>query len=1070
MGKAQRTREPGVAIAALAPDQSQAPQTMFQLLQNRAAEHPDLLAVEDGAVALTYRDLSLRAERLAAALAAQGVVADDAVVLAHGRSLDFVVALFALWRIGALAVPVDPDTPESRLAEVIEDSAARLVLGPDEPQLRVEQVPILAVGRDLTIGECAAPPPKPGIDAAAGPAYCLYTSGSTGRPKGVLIPHRAIVNYSCATAARLDITRRDRCLQICSIGFDGAMHEIGTAIAAGACLVVYSQGRDVTTVGIDAFIDRCGISTTMMPTALWRIWVHEHAWASEHLPSCLRLVMTGGEKIQRSDFAAWRSLEDAGAPTLVNLYGPTETTVAVTMWSYKSGDVFAADDDVPIGSPVEGCRCYVVDDDLRPVATGEVGQLAIGGSCVGLGYLGRPAETAVAFVADPFAPAKGNRLYLTGDRVRIKRGGLFEFVGRADDQVKILGHRVETGEVECALRGHPDLADAAVVVSDDGHEKQLVAFCQPRPGRGVSAADLRDWLGRIKPHYLVPRRIELVASFPTSMNGKTDRRSLAARASAAQAAAPDAASGGTEAKLAAIWKLTLGVEGVTERDNFFDSGGHSLLVARLIWAIRQATGVQVSFRDFFADPTFAGIATLVRNAARQGTPVAPAAPAGSNEELAGRAPVTFQQRRLLNQAEQDFATAIRVVPVMFELSGVLDVDRLQRAIERTINRHAVFRTRFSRSPDGTWQQEVSDAAAFAVERAAVPAGEGGGHPRELAKDLASRWAFRGMNISAGELVRTRILTNGQDLTWLVLAFHHIAIDAHSLALLTSELFGVYARDAAAGPPETLYLRYAREQAARVQSGAYAEDLAFWAQYLDGAVPMALPRAGDGRPAEPELPRSCTKCIEGEALLRLRACAAAQGTTVFTLCLGSLAILLAEVAGQNDILVGIPHHNRPSPEYRDCVGYFVNSIPVRVKTSAYETVGSLLKDIQCQLQTAPQHLGVSMADVPLPRRPDCSRVFQVMMVDEHVRSSGAIDGVTIEPIRLAAPFIKADLDVGLSDRGKRMRLGFGFDAALFSDTDVSVWLSMLDVLLNRLATAPAGLDKLTVREAVAGLRG
>lgn len=1042
------------------------PRTMFDLLRDRADQQPDHPAVENGSLSLTYRDLLIRAECLAGKLADRGVAAGDAIVLHQGRSIEFVVAVFALWRIGAIAVPVDRATPEERLGELLDDCAAKLIIVSDEREVAGSRIPAVSAGTDSAPAGGAAPSLLLEADAAERAAYCLYTSGSTGRPKGVLISQRSIVHYSRAAAVRLELTPRDRCLQICSIGFDGAMHEICTAVAAGACLVIYSQSSDVTTVGLDEFIHRLGVSAALLPTALWRIWVTDHAWAGESLPSCLRLIMTGGEKLERSDFDAWRSLRAPDSPILVNAYGPTEVTIASTMWIYRAGDPFAGDD-VPIGSPMDGYRCHVVDDRLRPVPEGEIGQLAIAGAGVGIGYLGRPGETAAAFVPDPFSPNGDERMYLTGDRVRRNEAGLFEFVGRADGQVKILGHRVEVGEVECALRDHPDVADAAVVVCHSGHDKHLVAFCQPRPGRGLSGGHLREWLGSSKPYYLVPRRIEILDVFPTTVSGKIDRRGLSARASLVEAAEPDAQGEMLDRKLAAIWKLTLGVESVTGEDNFFDCGGHSLLVARLIWAVRQATGAQLSYRDVFADPTYAGIAARVRDHAGREDAAAPA-PAGDMEAAVdGWSPVTFQQRRLLKQADQDFATAIRVVPVMFEFSGPLDVDRLQRALENSINRHAVFRTRFRQLPNGEWQQRVTVGSAIEVERTAIRAdGSSGGDLRQVAGAAASAWAFRGMDIRAGELVRARILTSGPGRTWLVIAFHHIAMDAQSLSLLMAELFGAYSHDVSESPAETLYLHYAREQAARVESGAYARDLDFWEQYLEGAEPVALPRRPDYHPGAPALPRSHAEFIEGDSWLRLRACAAAEGTTVFTLCLATLIVVLAEIGGRDDVLVGIPHHNRPDPKYRDCVGYFVNSIPVRIKTGGHDSVRSLLTQVQDHLQTAPQHLGVSMADVPLPLREGTSRVFQVMMVDEHVRPYGTIRGVTIEPIRLAAPFIKSDLDVALSDRGEQLQCSFGFDSALLSDQDVSAWLKRFVELIDRLASSPGGLDKLTIPGALA----
>ena len=626
-------------------------------------------------------------------------------------------------------------------------------------------------------------------DPANQAAYCIFTSGSTGRPKGVLVSQQALSHYAGMSAARLELNSTDRVLQICSPGFDMAMHEICAAVAAGASIVVYPQGHDVSTLALDAFITRTNVSVVVLPTALWRIWVGEHAWAGQPLPTCLRLVMTGGEKIEKSDFKSWRSLDRAGAPVLVNGYGPTETTMSATMWFYIAGQPFAENRDVPIGSPNDGYECYVVDDLLRRVPNGEIGQIAIGGAGVGIGYLGRPAETAAAFVPDPFSSRDGARMYLTGDRGRFNNAGELEYIGRADEQVKVLGYRVEPGEVECTLLNHPDIANAAVIARDSEQGKQLAAFCQIRPGSCLDQASVRGWLGRNLPDYMVPAHIEVMSQLPMTASGKLDRRALSVRGTEANRDTPpgESAIDSLDARLSAIWKLTLGVESVSPDDNFFECGGHSLLVTKFIWAIKEAIGLELSLRDIFSDPSYAAILSIVRERSGGKDAVSDQPRASGKSALDRSIPVTFQQRRLLNQAHDDFASAIRVAPVMLELSGEVDVGRLQRAVDRTLSRHGVFCLQFSRTSSGFEQRIAGDVPKIHSEQASLSSG--GTDLRDAAVSFSTPWVFRGLDILQSMFVRTLILTSDAKKSWLVMGIHHIAVDAQSVHVLISEIMG-----------------------------------------------------------------------------------------------------------------------------------------------------------------------------------------------------------------------------------------------------------------------------------------
>lgn len=587
-----------------------ADRTVLDLIRAQAAATPGAIAVSAAGRHLSYRELLDRAEQLAVALRAGGVRPGDLVALHLDRTADLPAALLAVLATGAAYLPLDPGYPAERLALVLRDSGAVLMLADREPS------PLVAAAAPAVL-RLPAPSAYDAAEAvpgaAPGPndvAYVLYTSGSTGRPKGVAVGHRALVNLLTSFADLLGSDHRHTWLGLTSLSFDISALELYLPLITGGRLVLSPDGLAVDGPGLLALIGAEGVTHVQATPSGWRVILTAGS-AGDALTAVTGLA--GGEALP---LPLARELQ-AHTSRLFNVYGPTETTI----WSTCS-ELPAAPERVRIGAPIANTQVYIVDEQLSPMPLGLPGELLIGGDGVAHGYLGRPELTAERFVQSPFGPP-GARLYRTGDRAVWSPDGELEFLGRIDDQVKIRGHRIELGEIESALLEHPDLAQTAVAVrTEDDGEPFLAGYLVPASGaRAPAPADLRDHLMRTLPAAMAPQRWLTLDRLPLTPNGKLDRRALPVPPR--DVPAPQAADSGTHADADAdsettgtirrIWAEVLNLPDVGPEDDLFDLGGHSLTVIRIAARIRDALGVELDFDVFFDVPTPAGIAAAIRD-------------------------------------------------------------------------------------------------------------------------------------------------------------------------------------------------------------------------------------------------------------------------------------------------------------------------------------------------------------------------------------------------------------------------------------------------------------------------
>jgi amino acid adenylation domain-containing protein len=584
---------------------------VHELFERQAALTPDAVAVAHEGTSLTYARLDARAGRLARHLASLGVGPDVRVGICLDRAPGLVVAVLAVLKAGGAYVPLDPGYPAGRLEHMAADAGLAVLVTDDR---RRGAVPVDARVRVVSLDEAWE---EGAADAAfesrrAEPralAYVIYTSGSTGTPKGVAVEHASLAAYVAHAARELALAPGDRMLQFASISFDAAAEEIFTALATGAALVLRTDEMIATP---QAFWEGCrreSVTALDLPTAFWHGLAHDQEAHPASVPPAVRLVVIGGERALAGPVRAWRAAFPGAR--LLNSYGPTEATIVATTWDAAAWDGAGAGDggaaEVPIGRPVAGARCYVLDAALQPVPAGVPGELYVGGVQVARGYLGRPGLSAGRFVPDPFASAPGARLYRTGDGVRW-RGGTLEYLGRLDEQVKVRGFRVELGEVEAVLRRHPAVAACAVLAREDvPGETRLVAYVA-----GDTEHDaLREHLRRALPYWMIPAAFVSLPRLPLTPGGKVDRRALPAPGYQPPDERHVAPRTPVEAVLAGIWAEVLRLERVGVRDHFFEIGGHSLLATRVVSRIRESLDGAVGVVTLFEHPTVEGLARFL---------------------------------------------------------------------------------------------------------------------------------------------------------------------------------------------------------------------------------------------------------------------------------------------------------------------------------------------------------------------------------------------------------------------------------------------------------------------------
>ncbi|MBC8229643.1 non-ribosomal peptide synthetase [bacterium] len=590
-------------------------QTIVRLFETQAQRIPDRVAVTSNGQALTYAHLNAKANQLARHLQQFGVGPDTLVAIYMDRSLEIVIGILGILKAGGAYVPLDPAYPQERLAFMLEDTLAPVLLTQQRlfeslPEHKAHTVCLDTDWEAIARESKENPVSKVTADNLA---YVIYTSGSTGKPKGAMVQHKSLVNYTETASVEFALAPSDYVLQFASISFDAAAEEIFPCLARGATLILRT---DSMLDSIPTFLQKCrdwALTVLDLPTAYWHELTAGFDTESLTSPPSLRLVIIGGEKALPEPLVVWQK-HVGQRVRLVNTYGPTEATVVATMCELsEEAEANTALQEVPIGRAIRNVQLYVLNRYLQPVPIGVPGELHIGGVGLARGYLNRPELTAEKFIPNPFSNEPGTCLYKTGDLVRYLPDGNIEFLGRMDHQVKIRGFRVELGEIEVVLSRHPAVQEAVVLAREHGPgDKRLVAYVVPNQKQVPITRELRRFLKENLPDYMLPSAFVMLEKMPLTPNGKVDRSALPApdtsRSVEEDYIAPRTP---TEELLAAIWAEVLGLEQVGIRDNFFELGGNSLLATQVISRVYETFQMKLPLTSLFEKPTVGNLAESI---------------------------------------------------------------------------------------------------------------------------------------------------------------------------------------------------------------------------------------------------------------------------------------------------------------------------------------------------------------------------------------------------------------------------------------------------------------------------
>ncbi|GGS14603.1 hypothetical protein GCM10010252_62600 [Streptomyces aureoverticillatus] len=914
--------------------------TVVDEFEKQVVRTPDATALVWGEERLSYWELNSRANQLAWQLKDAGVGPETMVGLLLPRGTELVAALLGVLKAGAAYLPLDPQTPQERLAFMLGDAGARrAVVAPG----LVDRLPdgVTAVEPPAPDGRPRTDPPRSG--ATDHLVYVIYTSGSTGRPKGVAMTHRPLLNMVRWQRDRARVAGPT--LQFSAINFDISFQELFSTWLDGGTVVLVTE---------DERRDPDRLLDTMLRTGTRRLFcppmvleqIAQAASGRETLPPLLDIHPAGDQlHLTRELTDLIDRLPDA---RLDNHYGPTEAHVITA--HLLEGDPLDWPTDPPVGSPIANTRVHLLDERMRPVPAGIPGELYVGGACLARGYLNRPDLTAVRFIPDPFAGTPGARLYRTGDLARRNHDGTLQFLGRADDQLKIRGYRIEPGEIAALLGEHPDVAEAAVVPTELVRgDLRLAAYVAPAAGAEVDGAALRSYLEGLLPDYMVPSYVVTLPKLPLTGPGKLDRKALPL---------PDRESGVAEsyaaprdereAAMARIWAEATGLERVGVHDDFFDLGGHSLLATRVTARVSKVFGVDLPLRAIFSHRTVARLTAALGGAVPFARSAPTRRPADEQPQL------SFAQKRLwFLDRLQPHSVAYVMPDTTYRIRGPLDLPALERALRTVLDRHAVLRSHYENaaaddSADGTPRVAYMDSADLVVEHLDL---SGTDDPLRGALEFTERSAHTPFDLARGPLIRPTVLRLGEDDHVLQVTVHHSVFDGVSIQLFEEELAHAYRAATTGGGPAPAplpvdYADFAAWQRRTLTDEVAAEHAAYWRQKLGGAPPTLELPTDLPRPLQPSYGAGIIRFdLPEEVVTRLRAIAGAREATLFMVTAAAYQLLLGRWAGTDDVVIGCPAAGRDRPELERLIGLFVNSLPLRTDLSGAPAFGELLDRVR-----------------------------------------------------------------------------------------------------------------------------
>jgi amino acid adenylation domain-containing protein len=942
--------------------------TLVSLFAQQAKQTPEYPAVVHDGKVLTYQQLEEASDKLAAHLLdAYQVKPDELIGVMMERSEKMIIAILGIMKAGGAYVPINPEYPRERKIFMTQDTGLHVLITQADYFFELDYFTEHIFVMDVQLERLpAAPAPATAIVKPDGLAYVIYTSGSTGDPKGVMIEHGAAANAIQAQIPVFEIGQGNRYLQFCSSSFDVSVFEIFITLLSGAALYIISEEEKKDPLRIEAFIARHSIDIGSIPPAYLKLLQIDKL-------STLKKLITGGEAAAPDNVAAFTR-----SGNYYNAYGPTESSLCTSIYKVTKGDTLP-DGRVPVGTPISGVQVYITDEYHNLVPVGAAGEICIGGAGLARGYLNSPELTASLFVPNPFKP--GEKMYKTGDMGRWMPDGNIAFIGRKDNQVKVHGHRIELGEIENALQEHPDV-DAAIVtaISNLAGDKELVAYIVGK--ETYHAADLRAWLGRSLPAYMLPGHFVEMDAFPLNNNGKVDRKKLPNPTALAIATGtayfpPQTAE---EKKMVKIWEEVLGKQQIGIRNNFFDLGGDSIKILRMTTAFRKEMQLDIPVTDIYKYNT---IEELLGHVLRDGDEIAvrkhqlniltqnveadmaalkerilASAPFTNREEVEDIYPMSDIEKGMVYESLADESRGIyHDQLVQRKVLKDFDFSRFRQAVELLAGKHPILRTSFNLNDYETEVQLVHKKTTQPVHYKDIS-----NLTREAQENSIRTFMRNELGIpfkfDEAPLWRLNVFNLGDDEIIFVFQTHHTIIDGWSDASFRTELYNLYLTLATdplyiPAPLKSSYREYVIQQQISKKDPATQH---FWQQELSGFSRLELFTGEDEH-------RSFAAYLNEEEFRELSATATQLNTTIKAVALGAYLYMLKVLHYDNEIVAGLVTNNRPDYEDGDKIlGCFLNTIPLRLTIDDQETCGGFIARVNDKLLALKDYERLSMLEI------------------------------------------------------------------------------------------------------------
>lgn len=1034
---------------------------VHELFEAQVARTPDAIAVVDQNRTLTFAQLDAHAEAIACELRSFGFAPESRVAILCERSVWMIVAVLGVLKSGGAYVPLELAHPPLRLRTILSDCSAVAVitescLATDVPRMTdrgSDGLPVMKadeIDPGMRRNDVTQAVPEPG---PASLAYVIYTSGSTGAPKGVMVEHRNLVNlwaglehvvFSGSAVRRVALNA--------ALSFDASLQSL-LQLLSGRCVFVIPQHVRLDSDAMLAFLRRHEIEAFDCTPAQLELLMEQGLL--EDLDYSPQIILVGGEAIAATP---WRRMARSQARCF-NAYGPTECTVDATLAIIDDAETAPH-----IGRPLPNVRSYVLDAQGRLLPPGVVGELYIAGAGVARGYLGDPDLTTARFVPDPF-DGEGGRMYGTGDLCRWRTDGTLEFVGRKDFQVKVRGYRVELGEIESALRSIVGVREAAVVATGE-RTQALVAFVRMLPGSENVVSRLHESLSAILPGHMVPSEIHGIEAFPLNSSGKVDRSALIAEWATSRRrvdGAEDALSGDVGQTLARLLSEIDPLVVVRSAESFDSQGFHSLSIMRLAALCRREFGIRLTVMDIRECETPGRLCEWIIGKLRSGRATTYGASNAIPEPLVAiprddALPLSPPQEQLWVLSQRSGVSVAYHVRVGLRLSGPLDVVTLRRALELIVQRHDILRTGYM-LVDGIPRQHVVERPLTFVMRDLC--GECDVDPQ--CDHQLAEWAHEPFDLANGYVFRAGLVRKGMHEHHLQLVVHHIAADGWSLDVLLSEFAKIHGalvrgEPSPLAPLKLQYADYAAWCHRQLENNALGESREYWRRALSDLPQLSTVPTDRMRPAVQDFCGALVQTtMDAELVQRLSHLAKRHNASMFEVLLAGWSAVLMGAAGQNDFAIGVPFANREQIETHGLIGYFVNTLVVRLNGGGDPSVAEWLQRVKQASRAAQANAGVWFSEIVELASPihslSHSPLFQTFFAwYDRPNPELMLPGMRVECLPHGQhETAKFDLTLHVERKGEQIEASLEYATALFDKSTVerllNQWVQMLRTVLS-----------------------